>query len=46
MVTLYIVGVFLILGVFWLLRSRGSDVSEMPRPSSPKPAPPKDEDEP
>lgn len=45
MVTLYVIGVFLILGVFWLLRSRGSDVSEMPRPSAPKPEPPKDEDE-
>ena len=43
MVTFYIVAVLAVLGVFWLLRSRGSDVEEMPRPSVPKP-PPKDED--
>jgi len=39
MVGIYIVGVLLILGVFWLMRSKGSDITEMPRPSNPDPKP-------
>ncbi|NUO49260.1 MAG: hypothetical protein HOV80_10430 [Polyangiaceae bacterium] len=44
MVTVYVVAVLAVLGILWLLRSRGSDVEEMPRPSSPKP-PPREEDD-
>jgi hypothetical protein len=39
MVSVYVVGVLLILGVFWLMRSKGSDITEMPRPSDPRPPP-------
>ena len=44
MVTFYVVAVLAVLAIFWLLRSRGSDVDEMPRPSAPKP-PPRDEED-
>lgn len=44
MVTVYVVAVLAVLGILWLLRSRGSDVEEMPRPSAPKPPPREDGD--
>lgn len=44
MVILYVFGVLALLALFWLLRSRGSDVDEMPKPSAPKPPAPNDDD--
>jgi hypothetical protein len=39
MVVLYVLGALAILGVFMLLRSRGSDIQEMPLPPPRRPPP-------